>query len=148
MPHRARDTDCAVIARLDAPIRCFVACGEWQSATIIRSGPRLFENISRRVRIKKRPGGNTPGYVARAVDVGGLAGLRALGKRDTGNPRFRLDACLYNVLKRLAAPSGDAARKLFGFRRQDDCQKILREMSWQFRRSDIPAQVGENNNHV
>jgi hypothetical protein len=53
-------------------------------------------------------GGNTPGYVARAVDIGGLARHRALGDGDTGNPRFHLDACFYNVLKRLAAPRGHA----------------------------------------
>jgi hypothetical protein len=64
------------------------------STTIIRSGPRLFENISRRARIKQRPGGNTPGYVTRAIDIGGLAGRRALRNGDTCNPRFHLDAFL------------------------------------------------------
>jgi hypothetical protein len=63
------------------------------STTIIRSGPRLFENISRRARIKQRPQGNTPGYVTRAINIGWFAGHRALGNGDTGNPRFHLDAC-------------------------------------------------------
>ena len=96
------------------------------STTIIRSGPRLFENIARRARIKQRPQGNTPGYGTRAIDIGGFPGRRPLGNGDTGNPRFHLDAGFYNVLKRLAAPRGDAARELFGFRRQGDYQKILR----------------------
>lgn len=80
------------------------------STTIIQSCPRLFENISRRARIEKRPGRNAPGYVTRAIDIGGFAEHRALGNGDTGYARFHLDACLYNVLKRLAAPRGDAAR--------------------------------------
>jgi hypothetical protein len=80
------------------------------SMTIIRSGPRLFKNVLRRARIKQRPGGYTPGYVARAIDIGGLAWHRALGNSDTGDPRFHLDACLQNVLERLAALRGDAAR--------------------------------------
>jgi hypothetical protein len=63
------------------------------STTIIRASPRLFENISRRARIKKRPGGNTPRYVTRAINIGGFAGRRALGNGDTGNPRFHFDAC-------------------------------------------------------
>jgi hypothetical protein len=93
------------------------------STTIIRSRPCLLKNLSRRARIKKRPGGNTPGYVTRAIDIGGLTGHHALGDGDTGNPRFHLDARFYNVLKRLAAPRSDATRKLFGFRRQCDCHK-------------------------
>jgi hypothetical protein len=79
------------------------------STAIIWSGPRLFENISRAARIEERPGGNTPGYVARAIDIGGLGKRRALGNGDTRNPRFHLNACFQNVLKRLAAPRGDAA---------------------------------------
>ncbi|HXO72308.1 MAG TPA: hypothetical protein VN838_25385 [Bradyrhizobium sp.] len=78
------------------------------STTIIRSGPRLFKDVSRRPRIEKRPGGNTPGYVARAINIGGLAGHRALGNGDTGNPRFHFDALFQNVLRRLAAPRSDA----------------------------------------
>jgi hypothetical protein len=97
------------------------------STTIIRSGPSLFEDVSRRARIKQRPGRNTPCYFTRAIDIGRLAAHHALGNGNTGNPRFRLDACFHNVLKRLAAVRGDAARKLFGFGRQGDCQKILRE---------------------
>jgi hypothetical protein len=118
------------------------------STTIIRSGPRLFEDVSRRARIEKRPGGNTPRYVARAIDIDGLAGRAAFRHGDTGDSRFRLDAFFYNVLKRLAAPCGDAACKLFGFRGQDDCQKILRGMPRQFRRLDIPAPGRGNNDHV
>jgi hypothetical protein len=97
------------------------------STTIIRSSPRLFKDVARHPRIEQRPGGNTPRYVARAFDIDGLARSRVLGNGDTGNPRFHLDACFHDVLNRLAAPRGDAARELFGFRRQDDCQKILRE---------------------
>jgi hypothetical protein len=63
------------------------------STTIVRSGPRLFKDVSRRARIKQRPGGNTPGYVARAIDVGGFARHRALGNGDTGNPRLYRDPC-------------------------------------------------------
>jgi len=77
------------------------------STTIIRSGPSLFENISRRAWIKKRPGGNAPGYVTRAIDIGGFSGRRAFRNGDTGNPRFHLNALFQNVLKRLAAPRGD-----------------------------------------
>jgi hypothetical protein len=61
------------------------------STTIIRSGPRLFENILRRPRIKQRPGGYAPGYVARAIDIGGLAVRAAFGDCDTGNSRLHLD---------------------------------------------------------
>jgi hypothetical protein len=117
------------------------------STTIIRSSPRLFEDVSRRARIEKRPGGNTPGYVARAIDIGGLTGHHALGDGDTGNPRFHLDARSYNVLKRLAAPRSDATRKLFGLRRQGNCQKILRGMPRQFRLG-IPAPDRGNNDHI
>jgi hypothetical protein len=95
--------------------------------TIIRSSPRLFKDVSRRARIEQRPRGNTPGYIARAIGIGGLAARSALGNGDTGNPRFHLDACFQNVLKRPAATRRDAARKLFGFKRQGHCQKILRE---------------------
>jgi hypothetical protein len=101
--------------RIDPSIRVI-------EVTIIRSGPRLFKDVSRRARIKKRPGRNAPGNVTCAIDIGGFSGHRALGNGDTGNPRFHLDACFYNVLKRPAAPRGDAARQLFGFRRQGDRQ--------------------------
>ena len=60
------------------------------------------------------PGGNTPGYVTRAIEIGGLAAHRAFGDGDTRNPRFHLDACFPNVPKRLAAPRGHPARELFG----------------------------------
>jgi hypothetical protein len=92
------------------------------SATIIRNGPRLFKDVSRRARIEQRPRGNTPGYIARATEIG-LAARSAFRNGDTGNPRFHLDACFHNVLKRLAAPRGDAARKLFGFRGQVTVKK-------------------------
>ena len=64
------------------------------STTIIRSSPRLFENLSRRALIKKRPGGNAAGYLARAIDIGGFARRRALGNGDTGNTGFHLDPFL------------------------------------------------------
>src|SRR3954464_11304138 len=83
------------------------------SMTIIRNCPRLFKDVLRRARIKQRPGGYTPRYVARAVDIGRLSERRVLGNGNTGNPRFHLDACFYNVLKRLAAPRRDPARELF-----------------------------------
>jgi hypothetical protein len=64
------------------------------STTIIRSGPRLFKNVLRRPRVEKRSGGNTPGYVARAIDISGLAMRAAFRNRDTGNPSFHFDTCL------------------------------------------------------
>jgi hypothetical protein len=62
------------------------------STTIIRSGPRLFKDLSRRARVKQRPGGDTPGYLARAINIGGLPARSAFGNGDTSNPRFHLDA--------------------------------------------------------
>jgi len=88
------------------------------STTIIRGGPRLFENRSRRAGIKERTGCDTLRNLARAIDPRRFERYRALRNRDTSNARFHLDAFLEYVFKRLAAPRSDQARKLFGFGRQ------------------------------
>jgi hypothetical protein len=94
------------------------------SMTIIRNCPRLFKDVLRRARIKQRPGGYTPRYVARAVDVGGLSGC--LHNDDASNACLHLDACFQYILKSPAAPCGDAARKLFGFWGQGNGHEIFR----------------------
>ena len=93
------------------------------STTIIRGGPRLFENISRRARIKKRTGRDTLRNLAGAIDPRRRTQCRALRNGDTGNARFHFHAFL--LFKRLAAPRSDKARKLFGFGRQGNRQCIL-----------------------
>jgi hypothetical protein len=118
------------------------------STTIIRSGPRLFEEVSRRARIKKRAERNPPCYFTRAIDIGGFSKCRALGNGNTGNPRFHLDARFQNVLKRLAAARGDEARKLFGFRGQGDCQKNPPGNASAIPQLDIPAAGRGNHNPV
>jgi hypothetical protein len=90
--------------------------------TIIRAGPRLFENLARRARVKERPGGNATRYLTRTIDVGGFEGSCIFRDSDTGNTCFHFDALPQNVLKRLAALRGDAASKPFSFGWQGDCQ--------------------------
>jgi hypothetical protein len=92
------------------------------STTIIRVGPRLFENVSRRARVKQRTGRDTLRNLAGTIDLRRLARRRALRNGNACNPRFHLDAFLEYVFKRLAAPRSDKARKLFGFGRQRNRQ--------------------------
>jgi hypothetical protein len=92
------------------------------STTIIRGGPRLFENISRRARIKKRTGRDTLRNFAGAVDPRRHARYRAPDNGNTSNARFHLDAFLEYVFKRLTGSRSDKTRKLFGFRRQGNRQ--------------------------
>jgi hypothetical protein len=119
------------------------------STTIIRSGPRLFENLSRRARIKKGTGRDTLRNLAGAIDPRRLARCRALRNSDTGDTRFHLDAFPQHIFKRLAALRSDTARKLFGFGRQGNRQCILQqECVGNSASRYIPASGQGNNNHA
>src|SRR3954451_4856850 len=96
------------------------------STTIIRGGPRLFENRSRRAGIQERTGRDTLRDLAGAIDPRRLKRCRALRNGNTGNARFHFDTFFQYFFKRLAAPRSDQARKLFDFRWHINRQWILR----------------------
>jgi hypothetical protein len=118
------------------------------STTIIRSGPRLFENRSRRAGINKGTGCDTFRYLAGAIDPRRPARCRALRNGDARNARFHLYTLLQYIFKRLAAPRSDHTRKLFGFGRQCNRQSNLRERFGNSSSLAIQASRRGNNNHV